>query len=111
MPLSTDERRHTPNRGDIDDLHLDSFTAMEHLVDQAGAGAVLTFAFSAAVHQVWIYSLGAVSRAGVGATDPSSTRGAFCDNGVPCPLPVTASVVKVWAPVGATVSVWGFRYG
>lgn len=89
---------------------LDQFIGDEILVDQVGADAVLTFTFSAAVDMIVILSKGAISRGGLGGDVPTLTKGFFCDDTVPTYVPVTATVVKVYAPLGATVSVWGYRY-
>lgn len=85
-------------------------TEMEALDDQAGAGAVLTFTFASAVQLVWVRSVGDISRAVVGSQTPTATLGAYCGDDEPTPLTVNAVSVKVFAPVGATVSVWGMRF-
>lgn len=88
----------------------DKFTGGEVLADLTGAGAVLTFTFASAVQLVWVFSAGADSRADPFGGTPSATLGIPCDTDTPMPLTVETSSVKVYAPTGATVTVWGFRY-
>jgi hypothetical protein len=100
----------TANQGTSPWISNDNFSSFEALADQPGAGGVLTFTFSAAVDLIWVQSNGATSRAVIGAQTPSATLGAFCADGTPLPIPIHATTVKVFSPVGATVSVWGERY-
>jgi hypothetical protein len=86
----------------------DGYSEMEALADQAGAGDVLTFIFSADVDLAMVRSVGGVSRAHPSGT-PTATSGAYCANDEPEPLPVRTSEINVWAPASATVSVWGYR--
>lgn len=88
----------------------DSFAGGEVLADQAGAAGVLTFTFSAARQLVWVRSDGGVARANPFGGVPTSTSGIFCDDGVPTPITVTTSLVKVFAPTGTTVKVHGYSY-
>lgn len=92
----------------------DIFSGGEVLADQAGAGAALTFTFSAAVQLVMVFAKSATgtlqARADPFGGTPSAAAGAPCEDGVPMAFPVNASAVKVFAPTGMTVSVWGFRY-
>lgn len=93
-------------------LNEDIYTGGEVLADQAGAGAVQTFTFSAPVQLVCCLASGVSGTARFdpfGGT-PSATQGIPCDFGVPTPVPVQATIVKVYAPAGLTVSVWGMRY-
>lgn len=89
----------------------DTFNSGETLADQAGAGAVLTFTFTSPMDLVWVRSVGGISRADPFGGTPTATQGIYCADGEPQPLTITATVVKVFAPIGATVSVWGFTYG
>lgn len=92
----------------------DKFSAGEILADQVGAGAVLTFTFTSAVQMVWVRDIGAtltnVSRADPFGGTPTATLGIAIPNGEPTPLTITTSSVKVYAPVGSTISVYGYRY-
>lgn len=89
---------------------MDVFDFQQDVADQVGAGGVLTFTLPEACEVIWVLSRGAVARARIGsdAAGLSATRGAYCDDGVPTPLTARGTVVKVWAPAEATVSVWGF---
>lgn len=92
----------------------DKFSGGEILADQVGAGAVLTFTFTSAVQMVWVRDIGAtltnVSRADPFGGTPTATLGIAIPNGEPTPLTITTSSVKVYAPVGSTISVYGYRY-
>ncbi len=88
----------------------DSYTGGESLPDQAGAGAVLLFTFAARVDLVWVRVDGGTGRADPFGGVPSSSAGVVCDDGVPQPLTVACVSLRVWAPAGATVAVWGYRY-
>jgi hypothetical protein len=91
----------------------DAYTVQEDTDDQVGNGGVLTFTFPQAVQLVYVYAkttLG-TSQARASTGTPSASRGVVCDDGVATAIPVTTSAMKVFAPVGMTVSVWGFRYG
>ena len=85
----------------------DTYLSFRQPVDQTGTGAVLTFTLGGTCDLVWVLSRGGVSRAAVGV-DPAADRGAYCDDGVPTPLTVRTGSVRVFAPVGATVSVWAY---
>lgn len=91
----------------------DDYTTGEVLADQTGAGGVLTFTFSAPVHMVWVRDIGAtasnVSRVDPFGGTPSSTTGIAVPNGEPTPITVTTSSVKVFAPTGSTIAVYGYR--
>lgn len=93
----------------------DAYTGGEVLPDQAGAGASLTFTFSSPVQLVYVFARsaagGSISRADPFGGTPAASAGIPCDDGVPQAIPVTTSTVKVFAPSGVTVSVWGYRYG
>lgn len=90
----------------------DDFQGGEALADQAGAGAVLTFSFlNGAVQMLVIEAQGSsgTARADPFGGVPTATQGVVCDAGVPTYIPVTASSVKIFAPVGLTLSVYGLR--
>lgn len=88
----------------------DRFTDGEVLTDQTGTEGVLTFTFSSPVDLVWVLSSGGDSRSDPFGGDPSATAGIPCVDGNQQPLTVTTSSVKVYAPQGAVVHVWGYRY-
>lgn len=89
----------------------DEFGGGEALAEQAGAGAVLTFAFSAPVQLAVVESFGSglVSRADPFGGTPSVAAGVPCRHEAAVFLPVTTSAVRVFAPTGASVNVWGYR--
>lgn len=88
----------------------DDYQAGEVLADQMGAGAVLTFTFATARNLVLIEAVGTsqIARADPFGGTPSATQGVRCDDATPTYLPVTTTVVKVFAPAGMVVSVAGF---
>lgn len=88
----------------------DDYQALEVLADQAGAGAVLTFTFSAAVQLVVVHAVGAslVARATTTQT-PTAALGLRCPDDTPTFLPVTTTTVRVFAPAGMSVTVAGYR--
>lgn len=88
----------------------DDYQEFEALSDQTGAGSVLTFTFTSAVNLVVVHAVGTsqVARATTTQT-PSATLGARCPDDAPTYLPVTTSVMKVFAPNGMLVSVCGYR--
>lgn len=89
----------------------ESFTDMEVLADQSGAGGVLTFTFASPMDLVWVRCSGGVGRASAaGAADPAASRGAYCEDGEPEPISVRTTTVRVFAGSGTIVSVWGYRY-
>lgn len=76
--------------------------------DQSGVGGVLTFTFTSAPKQIWVLCVGDDARADLNENDPTDSRGVFCGDGIPTPIPVSAERVNVYAPAATTVSVWGF---
>ncbi|MFA6125519.1 hypothetical protein [Sphingomonas sp.] len=90
----------------------DDYALGEVLADQSGADAVLTFTFSAEVAGFWVAVVG---DAGVCKLDhyggtPSATSGIPVGPDAPSavlPIPEPATAVKVYAPTGTTVTVWG----
>lgn len=90
----------------------DDYQAGEVLADQTGAAAVLTFTFAAAVNLVVVDANGAttdIARADPFGATPTATQGIPCRDEVPTFMPVTTTVVKVYAPTGMVVSVYGYR--
>lgn len=84
----------------------------EVLADQVGAGAVLTFTFSNPMNLIWVLSSGTtlVSRCDPFGGIPDASLGIYCEDGIPVPVTVTATTIKVFAPIGTTVRVYGYRY-
>ncbi len=79
--------------------------------DQAGAGAVLTFTFTGGACQlIWIRCDGGQGRADPFGGTPTGSLGIRCDDGIPNPVTIETSTVKVFANTGTTVQVWGYRY-
>lgn len=83
-------------------------TGLQLLEDQAGSGGVLSFDFAAAVDLAWVRSVGVVSRAGTPTAVPTATKGIYCADDEPTPVTLYGTQLRVFAPAGATVSVWGF---
>lgn len=88
----------------------DRFTGGEALADQSGNDDVLDFTFSADVDLLWVRVDGGDGRADPFGGVPAADTGIFCEDGIPNPLTVTVDTVKVWAPTGSVVRVWGYRY-
>jgi hypothetical protein len=90
----------------------DDYQTGEILADQTGAGAVLTFTFSAAVQMVMIFANGLatdIARADPFGGTPTATLGIPIGDEAVAYLPVTTSSVKIFAPAGMVVSVAGLR--
>lgn len=88
----------------------DDFDGGQVLAEQTGAGAVLTFTFSAPVNLVVVEASGLIdARADPFGGTPTATLGIPCRDETPVYLPIITSSVKVWAGVGVAVNVWGFR--
>jgi hypothetical protein len=92
----------------------DDYGSVEHLADQDGAGAILTFTAASPGDLVWVDvdpadpadSDNYRCRATVDGTNPSETSGWVCRPGPnPIPVPMTGAAVKVWAPAQVTVAV------
>lgn len=91
----------------------DDYLTQVPLGDLAGAGAVLTFTFATPVDCAWVTDIGAtatnISRVVINGT-ASSTSGHVLQNGTPFPfLMRNISTVSVYALVGSTISVCGYR--
>lgn len=89
----------------------DNYASGEVLATQIGAAAVITFNFSSPVNLVVVESDGAslVSRADPFGGLPSASAGIPCRHQIPQTMKVTTSVVRVFAPLTANITVWGFR--
>lgn len=94
----------------------DNYSLGEILEDQTGAGAALTFTFSAAVQTVWVYAVdpadltasGEVRIDPFGGT-PTASLGIPVPLGVGFPIDIVASSVKVFAAADIRVTVYGNR--
>lgn len=87
----------------------DYYNASEYLADQSGNGTVLDFTFTSAVQVIYVRAIGGIARVGVGAT-PSASAGAYVGADETFAIPRNASSIKVYAPTGTNVAVWGYRY-
>jgi hypothetical protein len=88
----------------------DRFTTGELLADQDGADGVLTFTFATEMFLVWVRCDGGNGRANPFGDTPTSTAGILCEDGIPQPISMLISSIKVYAASGTTVRCWGFRY-
>jgi hypothetical protein len=89
----------------VSDVFLDG----EALARQTSPGGVLTFTFAAPRDLVWVRVDGVpLAYADPFGGTPADGLGVPCEDGIPQPLTIRTSVVKVWAASGATVSVWGY---
>lgn len=89
----------------------DDYALGEILDDQVGSGGVLVFNFTEPVVSFWVAVLGVSGTAKVDhyGTIPTANRGIPIEAGGVLPIPEPTSVVRVFAPVGLTVTVWGQR--
>jgi hypothetical protein len=88
----------------------DRFAGGQVLADQNGAGAALTFMFASEVQLTWVRCDGGNGRADPFGGTPTATLGIICEDGIPNPLTVSTTSVKVFANIGTSVNVWGYRY-
>lgn len=86
-----------------------AYDLLEILEDQTGSGSVLTFTFSSAVELAWIRSVGGISRAGNAANIPTATKGIYCAADEPNPVTLRGTDLRVFAPIGTVISVWGYK--
>lgn len=95
----------------------DDYTSVEYLADQVSSGSVLTFSFAnGPVQKVWVEIQASsaddadTGRVRVDGGTPTFTVGTLLHAGQVQPIssPPT-STVKVLAPAGKTVSVYGYR--
>lgn len=107
VPISGTLTANQGSAGSADWKVKDSYLTDESLASQVGAGAVLTFTFSASRELIWVRAQGGNAFAKVTGT-PANSDGIYCEDGVPQPITVRATVVKVWAPPGVTVYMWGY---
>lgn len=92
-----------------------SYNDVEYLDDQTSSGSVLTFTFSENVEKIWVeFNLGdpdatdtATARAD--GVDPDGDTGTLLHNGQVQPISYITDEIRVLAPSGAVVSVYGYR--
>lgn len=91
----------------------DDYSQTEYLEDQPSAGSVLTFTFSGEVQQVWVElqsaSDTATARVRIDGIDPTSTIGTRIQANTPQPITGNTTEVRVLAPSGTTIGVYGYR--
>lgn len=90
----------------------DDYQSGECLPEQTGDGTVKTFTFSSPVQMVHVEGNGIdtdVARVDPFGGTPSAIQGFRAANEVGVYLPVTCTVVKVFAPTGMIITVQGFR--
>lgn len=86
-----------------------------YLDDQESDGSVLVFTFAAPVQKVWVELLAADAddtsegRCRVDGVDPDDDTGTPLHAGQTQPITAETSEVRVKAPTGKTVSVYGYR--
>lgn len=88
----------------------DTYVNGQALADQIPGGTVVTFTFGAAQQLIWVKATGGNCRVDPFGGVPSSSVGIPCDDGIPNPLTIQTTTLKVFAPVGVSVAVWGYRY-
>lgn len=89
----------------------DDFSGGEYFADQAGADAVVTFTFSSQVQLVVVEANGNTeARLDPFGGTPGATTGIPCRDEVIMWIPVKATSVKAYIPIGTTLHVWGFRH-
>lgn len=90
---------------------LDDFPSSEYLEDQLGDGTVKTFTFTQPVQQVWVYMKGNLitdeARVTTNAQTPTASLGIVISDQTPTPITVTTTTVKILAPLGARITVYG----
>lgn len=94
----------------------DDYQAGEILPDQSGNGGVLTFTFAASVQNIWVYAVNPLDLTATGEVrvdpfggTPSASTGIPVSYGGGFPIPIVTSSVKVFAPVGSRVTIYGNR--
>lgn len=86
---------------------VDAFTTGQTLPAQAGDGTVKTFTFNDALDLIWVRCQGATGFADPFGGTPADGTGIYCEDGIPQPITVRTSEIKVWAPSGQ-IYVWGY---
>lgn len=85
----------------------DTYTTGQALASQPGDGSVKTFTFAAPMDLIWVRCQDATGFADPFGGTPASGQGIFCEDGIPQPITLRTTTVKVWAPAG-TIHVWGY---
>lgn len=92
----------------------DTYAECESLADQTAGLIAMEFSFSAPVQLLYVRGKTAEGlsecRVQTSGGLPAANVGIPCDDGVATAIPVETQLVKVYAPEGMQVSVWGFRY-
>lgn len=88
----------------------DTFTNGETLADQNGNNDVLTFTFASPMQLIWVRADGGDVRVNPFGGTPTASNGIKCEDGIPNPLTINAIEIKVYAPSGVSVNVYGYRY-
>lgn len=88
----------------------DRYVGGQALPDQAGDGSVKLFSFEDPVDLIWVRCDGGNGRVDPFGGEPSTEVGIFCEDGVPQPLTISTSKIRVFALTGVVIRVWGFRY-
>lgn len=91
-------------------LTKDPFDGGEVLADQAGAGGVLTFTFANSMELIWARADGGDARADPFGGTPTASLGILLEDGIPTPITMQTSTLKVYAAGGVTVRVYGYRH-
>lgn len=91
----------------------DDFSGGEILAQQNGANAVLTFNFASEMNLIFIESSSGdnelICMANPFGGTPTSTSGIPCHNKQAREIKINTTTVRVYAPTGTTVNVWGLR--
>lgn len=100
----------------VESLTMEDFDQVPLPEQTAGVSAeVLLFSFDSAVHKVWVKLLASsaddlsAGRVRTDGVDPDADEGQPIDAGVPQPISVVTSEVRVFTPAGKTVNVTGYR--
>ena len=92
------------------------YSSASTLPTQPGANGVLTFTFPTPVDFVWVTDTSTgtsnISYVDAFGGTPAAGQGAVVLNQAPTPVQVVppSSTVKVWAPSGAVIGMYGLRY-
>lgn len=92
-------------------LVADDLSNSQYLEDKIGDGGVLTFSFSQTVQQIWVYMKAEdpteEARVTTNLQNPSSSLGIVLSDQTPTPITVSTDIVRIFAPVGSRISVYG----
>ncbi len=100
----------------VESLTMEDFDQVPLPEQTAGVSAeVLTFTFDAEVHKVWVKMIASSAddlssgRVRTDGVDPDADEGQPIEAGVPQPIAVVTSEVRVYTPAGKTINVTGYR--